>query len=299
MNNLFALWREPFPIGTMAKQTRFAMVLGLAIWLTLQVIQPFRLNEVVNPFFDIKLLGYGVITTVSLMLHTLLWRSVFPSMFQEKSWTIGTEISMIASNTLLIGLVNWLYSSVVFQIPITWGSLMFFQLATLSVGLVPTLVVTLLKYSVLMRRVLIESRSFNAEMTLENAIASLEHAQIEAVSLPSENKGEQLTLLPSEILAVESADNYVTVYFLKEGRLEKKMLRSSLQKIEEALSPFPGLERSHRSWIINLSHAGQASGNAQGLLLHVPAAELWVPVARSKINEIKSKRIQFLSTQSK
>lgn len=289
MNNLIALWREPFPMGTMAKQTRFAIILGLAIWLVLQIIQPFRLNEVVNPYFDVKLLGYGIITTVALILHTIVWRSVFPSMFQEKNWTLGTEITMIASNTLFIGIVNLLYSSLIFQIPLTLGSLLFFQVATLSVGLVPTMLVTLLKYSVLMRRVLVESRAFNAEISHEQPSTLHENNHEIAITLPSENKSEQLTLLPSEILAIESADNYVTVYFLQQGKLNKSLLRSTLQKMEEALASFPQVVRTHRSWLLNLNHTGQASGNAQGLLLHLPAADLWVPVARSRVADIKKR----------
>ncbi len=295
MNSLVLLWKEPFPLASTSRQIRFSLLLGLAVWLVLQILQPFRLNEVVNRYFDIKLLGYGLLTSTTSILYTSIWRSLFPSMFQEKNWTLGVEILVIASNVLVIGLANLLYSSLVFKIPLTVSTLMFFQFATLAVGFIPITLITLLKYSLLMRKVSAESRLFNAEIPRDNMGVEARLIVEEIISLPSENKNEQMRLSPLAILGIESADNYVMVYFVEEGQVKKNLLRSSLMKMEEVLAGYPGIIRTHRSWLVNLHYTGQASGNAQGLLLHIPVADLWVPVARSRVAEIKVRLAQSVN----
>ena len=83
------------------------------------------------------------------------------------------------------------------------------------------------------------------------------------------------------LLMIASADNYVTVNWLKENRLEKTMLRIPLKKVEEQLSPLPGLFRCHRSYLVNLGMVEKVSGNSQGYKLHLPHIDAPVPVARS------------------
>lgn len=292
MNSLFALWKEPFPLSGFSRQIRFAFLLGLSVWLMLQSIQPFRLNELVHPFVDFRLLGYGLITIITSISHSWVWRTAFPSMFQEKNWTLGIEIQMIASNLLVIGLANFIYSAFVFNTTWTLKAMFFFQFATLSVGIVPILLITLLKYSLLMRKVMADAKQFNAALTQEKLHSEFNtNDNSQEVVLISENKNESLRIKITELLCLESADNYVTVYYWEGEQLKKTLLRSSLQKIEEQLTGFPEVVRTHRSWLINLHHIGQSSGNAQGLQLHIPMAAIWVPVARSRVQEIKSKLI--------
>ena len=100
--------------------------------------------------------------------------------------------------------------------------------------------------------------------------------------LPSDNKTEQLTLAPEDILCIEAADNYVTVFHLENSALKKTVLRSTLKAQEECLSDFPDFFRAHKSYLVNARHIARVSGNAQGYRLHLDGMEETVPVSRKQ-----------------
>jgi len=71
------------------------------------------------------------------------------------------------------------------------------------------------------------------------------------VILKGENKGDVLKIRQDLIIAVKSSDNYVEVSYLDAEELKKKLLRTTLKKIE---LEFSFLIRSHRSFLINTTH---------------------------------------------
>ena len=81
--------------------------------------------------------------------------------------------------------------------------------------------------------------------------------------------------------------NYVTVWFLKDGKLTKEMLRATIASVEEK---FAGTDviRCHRSFLVNVDCIEKVSGNAQGLRLQLKGlSEMEVPVSRSFIPKIR------------
>ncbi|NDV57682.1 LytTR family DNA-binding domain-containing protein [Bacteroides sp. 519] len=62
----------------------------------------------------------------------------------------------------------------------------------------------------------------------------------------------RLSVTQSNLLYIESADNYVYIWYLNKGQLTKFMLRNSLKAIEESLKDTSVL-RCHRSYIANFS----------------------------------------------
>ena len=73
----------------------------------------------------------------------------------------------------------------------------------------------------------------------------------EIVTLVGDNKLDILKLLMTDLEALEAANNYVTVYYLLDGQLQKKLLRSSLRKIHKKVHE---MIQVHRSYLVNLQH---------------------------------------------
>lgn len=71
------------------------------------------------------------------------------------------------------------------------------------------------------------------------------------VTLLGENKLDLLQLEMKDLVAVEAANNYVAVHYLLEGKLQKKLLRSSLRNMHQAV---PALVQVHRSYLVNWQH---------------------------------------------
>ncbi|MBR6508890.1 MAG: LytTR family transcriptional regulator [Paludibacteraceae bacterium] len=67
-----------------------------------------------------------------------------------------------------------------------------------------------------------------------------------------DEKGElKLSAKPNMVYFIEAADNYIMVYYLNAGKLEKLMIRNSLKNIEWRFRD-KGLVRCHRSFIVNI-----------------------------------------------
>ncbi|MFK7936455.1 MAG: LytR/AlgR family response regulator transcription factor, partial [Saprospiraceae bacterium] len=111
-----------------------------------------------------------------------------------------------------------------------------------------------------------------------------EKETIEQIVLFAENEKDQLQFLATELLYLQSADNYVEIVWQRNGALEKSLLRGSLQRMEQQIT-LPHIQRCHRSFIVNLEQVISVSGNAQGYKLHLPSEQI-LPVARSKSKDV-------------
>jgi len=87
-------------------------------------------------------------------------------------------------------------------------------------------------------------------------------------NLTADNGKDILTLSPAELIFIESSDNYCTVYFFRDEKLQQRMLRGSLSRMESQLT-VGEIMRCHRSYIVNLKQVESVSGNAQGYKLRV------------------------------
>ena len=75
--------------------------------------------------------------------------------------------------------------------------------------------------------------------------------EIKKVSIVGDNKLDVLHIYFSDLVCMTSADNYVEVFYIENGQLQKKLLRSTLKKMETQWS---ALMKVHRSYLINPEH---------------------------------------------
>ena len=107
-----------------------------------------------------------------------------------------------------------------------------------------------------------------------------------SVSLIGDNQNESFSILPADLLYLEAADNYVRIFYQKNGAVADVLLRSTLKKMEQQLAGYPQLFRCHRTYIVHLDQVERVSGNAQGYKLHLKNCSALVPVSRSLNAEI-------------
>ena len=91
----------------------------------------------------------------------------------------------------------------------------------------------------------------------------------------------RFSVLPSDILYLEAADNYVTIYFLNKQKISHFLLRNSLKNMGEYLSEY-SFVRCHRSFIVNFEKVKLIRKEKDGLKLEIDApAELVIPVSKT------------------
>lgn len=287
-----AFLQQPYPgADTWRRMLRRSALIGAFVGGFLLLFQPFGLDDWQTNSKALKILGFGAITFGVLLIDSALLPRLFPRLFAEDRWTVGKEIAFILTHILLIAVANRFYLSWLLDLPVFggWGIALGM---TFLIGIFPTVGVVLANYIVQLRRYTREATALSARLETHHSpelapesTGSVSTAPITSLTLLADNGKDRLTLLPDDLLAVESSDNYCTVYFLKRGQFAKELLRSSLSRLEAQLDeqlppahrPFA---RCHRSFVVNLDHVDRLSGNAQGYKLHLSAGELVVPVAR-------------------
>ncbi|MEO1212341.1 MAG: LytTR family DNA-binding domain-containing protein [Bacteroidota bacterium] len=75
--------------------------------------------------------------------------------------------------------------------------------------------------------------------------------EIEYIILKGENKLDFLKIRQSELVSISNAQNYVEIFYLDQGELKTKLIRTSLKKLQ---AEFPFLLQIHRSHLINPEH---------------------------------------------
>lgn len=284
---MLAILRQPYAVLESPRaQVRTAAIIGSFVALFLLIFQPFELNTWQTERKWVKIAGFGLITFLITSVNFILWPALFPRFFAERQWTVGRHIAFLLINILSIAVGNFLYLGYLLNLPFRGEYLLWMVSSTLAVGVFPVAGTIFYGYIQRLRQYergaasLPISANASHESSVERSIDAVDFKPRKPITLIAENEKDTLTLSPTSLLCVESSDNYCTIYFVQDGKLQKPLLRSSLSRVESQLADHSRLVRCHRSFIVNLDRVERVTGNAQGYKLHLLHGEIEVPVAR-------------------
>lgn len=212
-------------------QLLFGLFLGVWLYLFLVLIGPFDAAEVPLSIRTFLMIGYSLVFFLAYALLVVVQNKLYQYLGK---WTIGWECFIV----LLFCVYSLPLCFAYYKTDIVRGDFNFDKF-TFSIYL-PTLAI-LLPVIFLGRHLLVRNKK--EKRSEENAIAS--------VTLLGENKLDILKLPIANLIAIEAANNYVVVYYLLGGNLQKKLLRSSLSKIHQTV---PQMVKVHRSYLVNWEH---------------------------------------------
>lgn len=97
-----------------------------------------------------------------------------------------------------------------------------------------------------------------------------------------DEKGElRLSVKKESLLYIESADNYLIIWYLNKDRLTKFMLRNSLRTIEESFSE-TAVRRCHRSYMVNFEQVKVIRRQKNGLFMEFDIANVPdIPISKT------------------
>lgn len=297
---MLSILKQPFPAHSLSGSIRMAALIGLFVAVFLFVFQPFGLREAPDSSEKILIiLGYGLVTFACICISAVSLSKLFPKWFRRESWTVSKEIRITLFNFLLIGFFNTLYTFLIFRQPFNLRFLLYFELITLAVGIIPVSLIVLFRYNRLLQANLLLAREMNSELNLSATETTLTLPHLNSTEIPklpetriftfsSESGTEQLTLNQQDFLFATAADNYVELHYLENGLAKKSLIRSSLSRVEETVKTDPQLVRCHRAYLVNLNQVRNFSGNAQGLKLALNGTPELIPVSRKMVAEIKA-----------
>ena len=109
----------------------------------------------------------------------------------------------------------------------------------------------------------------------------------------NDEKGNlKLSIKQDNLLFIESADNYVEIFYLNKGKLSRFVIRTTLKTIEDSYSN-NSLVRCHRSYIVNFNKVKVLRKDKDGIFLELETADVPdIPVSKTyteKVTQLFSK----------
>ncbi len=278
--------QKPYPLNTDLKHLLVrTFAIGFFVFAFLLFFKPFGLHALPKGLLRVAL-AYGGVTSLAVFVIGMLGKWVFPRQFHEDRWTVGREIFINLLHVIVIAqgniLVTMMFGFAAFNISL----LLNFGLITLFVGFFPITFGIILKENQLRRRNESLAQSMSKALKPEAYTYEKQSSRM-AIELPSQNKNENLTLNPDQIIYLQAQDNYVEVVYQEANQIKKQLLRASLKLMHEELQNLPQMMRCHKSYIVNLDHVAEAKGNAQGYRLYFHSMDTYVLVSRQSVPELK------------
>jgi len=283
--------QQPYPFGEKSNIRLLIQSIGEGTFIALFLIffQPFGVSEWQDPNKNSYLAGYGLITALCGIILRFAVFKTFPKYHSEATWNVGKEVLSIMMLIMMIAAGNIVYSNLIFNFENGIISFLWMLLAVVIIGIFPATFGVMLNYIIQLKKFnqqIVVHHHHTPEITLAEQVSENKVQNSVLLKLIAENEKDSIELAVDSLYFIESSDNYSTVFYEKNQKLQKELLRSSLTRLESQISS-ENIVRCHRSFIVNLDKVEKVTGNAQGYKLHLKSPELLVPVARkySKIIE--------------
>ena len=128
-----------------------------------------------------------------------------------------------------------------------------------------------------------ELRSLRKQIDRDETVLQKAYIQI------LDEKGEmRLSIRRENLVLIESADNYVCVYYINGDTTKKSMIRNTLSRVAEHLQG-TRIVRCHRSYMINLDHAKILHRDKEGVFIeHGLEGIPNVPISRTYAENVRA-----------
>ena len=254
--------------------------ISIGMFLFFLFFQPLDLN---NSDFNNRLViiaGFGIITFLILGLNLILLPYLFPTFFQTGKWNLIRDIILNMWIWILISTAYTFYARYVGLIEITYNSM--FKL--LLLGLAPVAILIVVNQNKILKRYLQNALELTKKLDQEEK-ATMNHE--DEIVIESDNKSESIKVNLNELLLIKSANNYIEVFWKKEDKIHKQLIRNTLTKVEMQLKNYPNLIRCHRTSVVNKSAIHKLTGGSQGLHIRMEGLDELIPVSRQYALKVK------------
>ncbi len=280
---MFQFLNEPYPLQrNLGRDLLYALAAGLFVGWFLVTFQPNDTYTWEHPYKYPFLWGYGAVVFVGLLLMKSFIPLLLRSRFKEQSWTVAKQILYLLFSFLVVFVGCYFYYNWFMDLSFNWRHFFNFLLISCTIGVFPLSAYVLLDYIRQLKRYQSGASQANQELTKNKGGMAKE----QMLTLNDENGKAQLALKSTQIFFLQSALNYVEIFFQQDGQIKKELLRNTLKSLETQF-PQDYFQRTHRSYIVNLQQVVRVSGNAQGYYLHFTEGQVGpIPVSRAKSKQV-------------
>lgn len=231
----------------------------------LNIFEPFNIGRWYSDSGFIQFLrlsGYGVVVALVFLFTQFPLRRIFQMYtFKIKTYLLWLfiEISLISLVYIFLygnPLGNFL-NDFIFSIKYT----------VLGICLPYTFAVLIIYY-----------KNQRAEIKkLQNQVSKTNDKRL--LNFKDENGKMRFSVQAKDVLVLESTDNYVTVYYILENKVQRTLLRNTLKNLEEMFAE-SSIVRCHRSYMVNLQNVDFLQKDGKKINIRIKHMEQSVPVSQ-------------------
>ncbi|MCB8965127.1 MAG: LytTR family transcriptional regulator DNA-binding domain-containing protein [Bacteroidales bacterium] len=237
---------------------------------------------------ELEYFAYSSLVILTGVMVVVVSRVIMYETSKKKELSIWNYLLWVAAEVFFMALFYTLYEK--FILHDTRNILDLFKISAKNTALV-----LLLPYSVL----------WLYFSWIEKKHQLLQYTQSPTAADPTKNmipfrdeKGDlRFSLKHENLLYIESADNYVNIYYSDNGKIARYMLRNTIKRLEEA---FKGSEivRCHRSYMVNFEKVKILRKDKDELCLEldVPSA-IALPVSKTYVQSVMDTFTRFSLAQ--
>lgn len=235
------------------------------------------------------ILGFAFMAVLDGVIVAYFFPLLFRKFYAPEKWTIGKEFLYYFFILLLAGLLTVVWDIGVLQgghpRHLLWN-IGIDMLAGFTVGLIPVVLIFLLSKNRMQRQELADAEEMNRR--LQRRIDT-ELGRSQVITLTGSTR-ETVVTEPENIVYLEASGNYVEVYYTDDsGKVQHKLLRTTLRQMEDALQSYAFMCRTHRAFIVNLHKVVCVNAYASGYKLLLSGTPDNVYVSRNYLKDFKEK----------
>lgn len=269
--------------------TWFPLYLGLTTAFILVFLKPFSIvSAEINLLFYLLISGYAVVNAAGIYLLLMAVRSLYG---RGAISGLPREALFVLTLMVVASLISWGYASLLHHL---FDGRFGFEFPPKSLEEMTSSTVLILALPVTLFVAYTRLVTGRGEMKRSDRTAA-ELPRDEVLVLTCERKSDSLRVPAGRISHLRNEDNYVSVYYTGEsGVLRRKMLRSSLARMESLLREYPFF-RCHQSYIVNLDHITECRRSEGRLILYLRDAGEMIPVSRRRESSFTEQYQSLLS----
>lgn len=231
-----------FEKGNTVKMIVFTAVFAL---LFINIFQPFGSREWYPAISDFKYFTFSSLIILTGMLVVVVSRVILAT-YSKKNDVFYWQYSLwILGEILAMAVFYSLFSKFVPKEGADRDFMEIFRQSTVNTALV-----LLLPYAISWLYFSWKEKSLLLANIEQEKAVDLHSKTL--VAFPDEKGDLKITIALENLLYIESADNYVTIFYLNKSKQSRFLLRNSLKWMEENLTKDTPLVRCHRSFIVNM-----------------------------------------------
>ena len=279
---------KPIPSFIYSKTNQIFMILFVPIFalVFISIYRPFefdRVGDIVNAHIDISLeamvLLVALIMTVSGMAIGTLSRLIMGAYTKRHTLTYLGYILWILGEIVVMATLFTLFSLFT---DISKPMPELFRNSFTKTVLIVFIPYTLSYIYFILNDKMRELRALRKQIDRDETVLQKAYIQI------LDEKGEmRLSVRRENLVLIESADNYVCVYYLNGDKTKKSMVRNTLSRVAEHLQG-SRIVRCHRSYMINLDHAKVLHRDKEGVFIELGIEGMPdIPISRTYADNIR------------